>query len=331
MKGWKFESHRHMLASKGIKTLNLDKYFINKTAMGNIQVGSPGSPARLKQEAEEKEILIGGKGDNKPDSDFDKKELKIGIKEEMEEHGNNSAIAKEIVKDHLSENPHHYADEKLDELQKQLKYAQDIGDDEQEVKLTKRIEQHKRYLEHDFDESKIYAEKIELIKHKNELLLELHRSPSASISNDLHNTEERIKKIDGILKVHDGNGYYTQKAWWKTDKNESAKEYMNRNFEGHEKDGEYRFRHGVANMARHPVKDLDGEWKEYTSVASNDYYGPQGQSEKLSKDKYERTVQRGSALIGRIVTQANVEPIIDKNQDRSFRDIMLDIEFGRRT
>jgi len=49
-----------------------------------------------------KEKIVGGLGDNRPDSDFDPKELKKGIKVEME-HTNNPAIAKEIAKDHETE------------------------------------------------------------------------------------------------------------------------------------------------------------------------------------------------------------------------------------
>ena len=54
-----------------------------------------------------KEKLHGGKGDNKPDSDFDSKQLAIGIEHESE-HTDDLNIAKEIAKDHLSEDPDYY-------------------------------------------------------------------------------------------------------------------------------------------------------------------------------------------------------------------------------
>jgi hypothetical protein len=122
----------------------------------------------------------------------------------------------------------------------------------------------------------------------------------------------------------------TKHAWWKTDDDESLKSYVKRNLDGQEKDGEVKFRKGVANMLHHPVKDLDDEWQEYTSIADNDYYGPQGHAEPLSHDRFERNIQRGAALVGRVVSQANIEPLEDKNQNRSFREIALDFEFGRR-
>jgi len=120
-------------------------------------------------------------------------------------------------------------------------------------------------------------------------------------------------------------------AWWKTSKREKLNEYLKRNLDGGEKHGLEKFEHGAVQMAKHPMKDLDGEWKEYTSLTDNKVYGPYGHAEPLAKKhSMERWMQRGAALFGRVASQANVEPIIDAKQDRSFREIMLDIEFGRR-
>lgn len=57
-----------------------------------------------------KDLMPGGKGDNKPDSDFDAEQLKIGIRTEMEEHGLDEARAAEVAKDHLSESPTYYSE-----------------------------------------------------------------------------------------------------------------------------------------------------------------------------------------------------------------------------
>lgn len=48
-----------------------------------------------------------GKNKDKKDSEFDSKELKLGIKVEME-HTDDETIAKAIAKDHLSELPDYY-------------------------------------------------------------------------------------------------------------------------------------------------------------------------------------------------------------------------------
>lgn len=55
----------------------------------------------------QKDVLHGGKGDYKPDSDFDPIELKKGVEHEFE-HTGNKIMAKEIAKDHLSEDPKYY-------------------------------------------------------------------------------------------------------------------------------------------------------------------------------------------------------------------------------
>lgn len=55
-----------------------------------------------------KDLMPGGKGDNKPDSKFDAKQLKTGQSQESEEHGLDPQRAKEIAKDHLTEDPKYY-------------------------------------------------------------------------------------------------------------------------------------------------------------------------------------------------------------------------------
>lgn len=70
---------------------------------------------KIKIKIKNKDLLPGGKGDNKPDSDFDPKELENGIQHEME-HTKNRKIAKEIAKDHLSEDPNYY--KKLKKIEK---------------------------------------------------------------------------------------------------------------------------------------------------------------------------------------------------------------------
>lgn len=56
---------------------------------------------------EKGEKIQGGLGDKKPDSDFDPHCLKQGIEIEME-HTTDREVAKEIAKDHLTEDPDYY-------------------------------------------------------------------------------------------------------------------------------------------------------------------------------------------------------------------------------
>lgn len=52
--------------------------------------------------------IPGGKGDNKDNSNFDENELKVGTAVEME-HTQDSTLAEEIAKDHLTEDPKYYS------------------------------------------------------------------------------------------------------------------------------------------------------------------------------------------------------------------------------
>jgi len=129
------------------------------------------------------------------------------------------------------------------------------------------------------------------------------------------------------------NKYFARKSndWESGPKNETPGQYIKRNMESTQKgDGLEKFEHSVKRLFSHPIKDLDGEWTEYTRIADNDAYGPAGRAEPLSKDLMGRTIQRGAALFGRVATQANVEPLIDKEKGRGFREAIMDIEFGRR-
>jgi Inorganic Pyrophosphatase/Protein of unknown function (DUF5661) len=63
--------------------------------------------------------IPGGKGDNRPDSDFNKRQLVMGTQHEME-HTNDLKLAREIAKDHLSEDPHYYTELQTIEKGRQL-------------------------------------------------------------------------------------------------------------------------------------------------------------------------------------------------------------------
>lgn len=67
-----------------------------------------------------KDLLPGGKGDDKPDSAFDKGELAEGSKHEKE-HTKSKALSKEIAKDHLTEDPKYY--DKLEKVEKKANTA----------------------------------------------------------------------------------------------------------------------------------------------------------------------------------------------------------------
>jgi len=81
---------------------------------------NPISRGELKAAAElsrsvKKDLLPGGKADNLPDRDFSAPALAEGAKHEHE-HTRDDQVAKEIAKDHLSEDPQYY--EKVKEIEK---------------------------------------------------------------------------------------------------------------------------------------------------------------------------------------------------------------------
>ena len=76
------------------------------------------------------EILEGGKGDNKPDSKFNPEKLKEGIKHERE-HTKKKQIAKEIAKDHLTEDKDYY--ERLEAIEKKGSFHYGFFDELQKL------------------------------------------------------------------------------------------------------------------------------------------------------------------------------------------------------
>lgn len=72
----------------------------------------------FKGKKKSKELIKGGYGDFIPDKAFNKKQLRMGMKTEME-HTKSKRIAKEISKDHLSEIPDYYT--RLNKMEKRAK------------------------------------------------------------------------------------------------------------------------------------------------------------------------------------------------------------------
>lgn len=73
----------------------------------------------------QKDLLPGGKGDHVPDREFPAATLAEGVKHERE-HTRNPQIAKEIAKDHLSEEPAYYEEHKTDSKKEVEKAAKSV-------------------------------------------------------------------------------------------------------------------------------------------------------------------------------------------------------------
>lgn len=81
---------------------------LSSLANTGVNIGRNVAARNMVESKTASEKLIGGLADGKPDSDFDKKELSMGMKDELHAHTKNKQIAKEIVKDHLVEDPKYY-------------------------------------------------------------------------------------------------------------------------------------------------------------------------------------------------------------------------------
>lgn len=109
---------KHVLQSNGVrKTANDAKTTYDCGCSGPCMCPETcvckqsGYCCSAKRAAAVKDILPGGEADHAPDAKFDPAELATGIKHEHE-HTDNDQIAKEIAKDHLSEDSAYYAEHK---------------------------------------------------------------------------------------------------------------------------------------------------------------------------------------------------------------------------
>jgi hypothetical protein len=124
---------------------------------------------------------------------------------------------------------------------------------------------------------------------------------------------EKMRWLDGAM-----NGHISESS------------YIKGNLFRHGKQGGWpAFWSEVKRDLRHPMRDLDDDWKRYTALADNKVYGPYGKSEPLSRDMLIRVEQRGAANTARVLSQANVEPLIDHGRGSTARDLAVDLVFGR--
>jgi len=105
------------------------------------------------------ERIVGGKGDNRPDSDFDAEQLAEGLKHEME-HTKDRAVAKEIAKDHLAESPKYY--EGLEKMEEGLKGKKEARFNPDTMLTGEAAEEHYRKAGFGVEESKDFKKLIRL-------------------------------------------------------------------------------------------------------------------------------------------------------------------------
>lgn len=118
---WDFPTTRDAFESALLKWQNLKRpVSIGQDTPDTLGIGLPGAMGIPTSASKKADKLPGGKGDNTPDSAFDKKALQKGEKVEQE-HTKDAGVTKEIAKDHLTESPDYY--DKLEKIEKGKKKA----------------------------------------------------------------------------------------------------------------------------------------------------------------------------------------------------------------
>lgn len=116
-----YQMNRALLAKKA-KLYRKKVMTHQKVQKRRMHVGHSYVPVGQKA-ASIREILLGGKGDNKRDSLFNPKALKKGMSHEAE-HTKNKRIQKEIAKDHLVEDKSYYTKlEKMEDKKASYRYG----------------------------------------------------------------------------------------------------------------------------------------------------------------------------------------------------------------
>ena len=156
----------------------------------NTPVATPMTPNTDTEKLSSDDILPGGIGDKYNVSDFPKKEMAKGVKTESE-HTTNPAIAADITKDHLVEDPKYYT--KLEKVEKKSAYS--IADGIANVRrkddtLSQLLEAKKH------SDAKRYD-------HKNAILRKLMRqSPQDWVVDDADAKHYGVTHVPTSFKLH---------------------------------------------------------------------------------------------------------------------------------
>jgi hypothetical protein len=166
--------------------------------------------------------LPGGAADNKEYSDFDKEQLKVGIKHELE-HTKDPKIAAEIAMDHLSEDPDYYKKlstiEKDDNIKTKLKNL--VKDWNGEGDIKKFIKSNLPEIADEFidrfvdviDGYKIKMKKFERLEQNIlQLMKAVESVVDQSPSEEAQPKEQKHVEFGG-KKIKPGSGTFKEDAW----------------------------------------------------------------------------------------------------------------------
>jgi hypothetical protein len=269
-KGWHFESIRHSLAAKGIKTWQKEYKSLVKSFPGE-------NPRLTKEFARFRQEDPGKYNKFRVKKTKDGKELVFGRNKKTHTWELQSVLVKKSMAG------------KYDNIKKHPEAYDDV--------LSNRILKHRAKFE-----------ELRNIKYVSKEELDAFIAEDRAIREEIKQRSSFAAKDYSFIGTAD----------------ESPGKFIKENLRATEDHSIEHYAKGVEYVLKHPLKDLDGDWESYNESAGNGHV-------ELSKHPIERAEERGAALFGRVLSQANMEPLIERGQGRTFREITMDVAFGRRS
>ena len=318
--GWFRDNYRHSLAARGIKTSfyrKEPKGFYDKMMEEEIRVAkkvakddkfiSEDQIKANKKDIAERLFQFSG---SKTIAVSSPSPIVQKLAEEMEMEEKIKKLEEEQKKE-LDENKSNMSSKKLAEELKQLDLDMIDGkmnEEEYNEKLAK-IEKNEDMAW--FGKKQLTPEEVDA------KLNEEH----AALKKIGESKEEPEKKEDKEEKSSMANKKISDSNVLFGASHEKPQDYIDRSLKRNSNDGLKEFTRDVKYMITNPKGEYDNEWKSYEDAA--------GRPKKLSKDPVNRSEERAAALMGRVLTQENMQPLIDKEKGRNVRGFALDILFGR--
>jgi hypothetical protein len=160
--------------------------------------------------------IPGGLGDDKEDKDFDSKQLEIGIEHEME-HTNDIEVAKEIAKDHLSEDPNYYTKLKDIENDEDTFSIDVVLDNDEEVN-----ERMRKPRKREINSGKVTRVATENLFGENgsarplaEKMFKLYKREIRQVAKDLGVSISQVKQFKITIRDYDNPDYDKQQNKYK--------------------------------------------------------------------------------------------------------------------
>jgi len=263
--GWRGESYRHYLASKGIKTSTVIKKKYQEEFPLLVKPFTGQNPritkgyARFRQEDPKKfdESTFRTKDETKNLKIVVGKEKKSGkfkVQSVLVSRKNYWSKMKNGEKEALPrvmKNPKRWED--LDDI---VGYEAFVGEDENNSTKAMDLDKYEKradgkyHLKKEYyamKEEELWEERKSLVKERNDVLAKMRREPSVALRNELHDVEERLRENGKQVGVEPEKEYYSKRILMK-----KGKTHVTRSGEEVKKHAE-EVRKKIASLAKEAV------------------------------------------------------------------------------